>query len=71
MKVSQHEQKEDNENVNILANEIKSCKDFEYALREESALLFKCFRNVDKIKITLDLLASKVNPIQLNHYLCS
>ena len=55
MKVSQHEQKEDNENVNILANEIKSCKDFEYALREESALLFnemlsECGQNKDYIK---------------------
>ena len=55
MKVSQHEQKEDNENVNILANEIKSCKDFEYALREESALLFnemlsECGQNKDYIR---------------------
>ena len=33
MKVSQDEQKEENGNVNILTKEIKSWKDFEYALR--------------------------------------
>ena len=32
MKVSQNEQKEENGNVNILTKEIKSWKDFEYAL---------------------------------------
>ena len=54
-KVSQNEQKEDKDSVNILAKEIKSWKDFEYALREESALLFnkmlsECGRNKDYIK---------------------
>lgn len=40
MEVSQNEQKEDKDSINILAKEIKSWKDFECALREESALLF-------------------------------
>ena len=58
--------------VDILAKEIKLWNDFKYALREENALLFgKIFLNVDKIKTTLELLASKVNTIHLNHYLCS
>jgi hypothetical protein len=41
MDVSQNEQKEDKGNVNILAKEIESWKEFEYALREENATLFK------------------------------
>ena len=54
-KVSQNEQKEDKYSVYILAKEIKSCKDFVYALREESALLFnkmlsECVLNKDYIK---------------------
>jgi hypothetical protein len=40
MEVSQNEQKEDKDSISILDTEIKSWKDFEYALREESALLF-------------------------------
>ena len=52
-KVSQNG--EDKDSVNILAKEIKSWKDFEYVLREESALLFnkmlsECRRNKDYIK---------------------
>ena len=48
MKVSQNEQKEQNGNV-------KSWKDFEYALRKESALLFnnmlsECGQNKDYIR---------------------
>jgi hypothetical protein len=55
MKVSQDEQKEDKDSVNILAKKIKSWKDFEYALREESALLFnemlsECGQNKDYIR---------------------
>jgi hypothetical protein len=34
MKASQNEQEEENGKVDILANEIKSWKDFEYALSE-------------------------------------
>jgi hypothetical protein len=40
MEVSKNEQKEEKDNVDILAKEIKSWKDFEYTLREEKALLF-------------------------------
>ena len=55
MEVSQNEQKEDKDSINILAKEIKSWKDFEYALREESALLFgkmhsECGQNKDYIR---------------------
>jgi hypothetical protein len=55
MKASQNEQEEENGKVDILANEIKSWKDFEYALREESALLFdkmlsECGQNKDYIR---------------------
>ena len=72
MEVSQNEQKEHKDNVNILDTEIKSWKDFEYALKEESALLFvkmlsECGQNKDYIRV----LAPKVNTIQMNHYLCS
>ena len=47
--------KKKNGNVDILANEIKLWKDFEYALREESALLFgkmlsECGQNKDYIR---------------------
>ena len=40
MKESQNDQKEDDDNTNILTEEIRSWKDFEYALRQESVLLF-------------------------------
>jgi hypothetical protein len=55
MKMSRNEQKEDKDSINILANEIKSWKDFECALREESALLFdkmlsECRQNKDYIR---------------------
>jgi hypothetical protein len=51
----QSEQKEENDNVNILVKEIKLWKDFECALREESALLFgkmlsACGQNKDYIR---------------------
>jgi len=54
-KVSEDEQREENDNDNILANEIKSWNDFEYALREESTLLFnkmlsECGQNNDYIR---------------------
>ena len=50
--MSQDEQKADDDNVNILYNEIKSWKDFRYALREEDAFLFnemlsECGHNKD------------------------
>ena len=38
--MSQDEQKQENNNVNVLAKEIKSREHFEYALRKENALLF-------------------------------
>jgi len=55
MKVAQDEQKEDNYSINTLAKEIESWKDFEYALREEDALLFDkmlsaCRQNRDYIR---------------------
>ena len=55
MEVSQNEQKEDKDSISILDTEIKSWKDFEYALREESALLFnemlsECGQNKDYIR---------------------
>ena len=55
MKVAQDEQKEDNYSINTLAKEIESWKDFEYALREEDALLFdkmlsECRQNRDYIR---------------------
>ena len=54
IKVSQNEQNE-NGNVDILAKEIESWKDFRCALREESALLFnkmfsECGQNKDYIR---------------------
>ena len=54
----QDEPEEENENVNILANEIKSWKDFEYVLRDESAFLFnkmlsECGQNKDYIKAVI------------------
>ena len=53
IEVSQNEQNEDG-NVDILAKEIESWKDFRYALREENALLFnkmlsECSHNKDYI----------------------
>ena len=67
MDVSQNEQKEDKGNVNILAKEIESWKEFEYALREENATLFKrmlseCQGNEDM----QELLALRMNTSQLN-----
>ena len=55
MIVSQDEQKADNDNVNFFSDEIKSWKDFKYALREEDALLFnemlsECGQNKDYIR---------------------
>jgi hypothetical protein len=55
MKVSQDEQKEDKDSVNILTKEIKSWKDFRNALRKENALLFnemlsECGHNEDYIR---------------------
>ena len=52
--MSQNEQNE-NGNIGILAKEIKSQKDFEYALREENALVFnemisECEQNKDYIR---------------------
>ena len=52
--MSQNEQNE-NGNIGILAKEIKSQKDFEYALREENALVFnemlsECGQNKDYIR---------------------
>jgi hypothetical protein len=54
-KVSQDELKAENNNVNILAKEIKSWKDFEYVLKDESAFLFnemlsECGQNKDYIR---------------------
>ena len=54
IEVSQNEQNE-NGNVDILAKEIKSWKDFRYSLREESVLLFdkmlcECGQNKDYIR---------------------
>jgi hypothetical protein len=40
MKMPQNEQTEENDSINILAEEIKSWKDLSYALRQECALLF-------------------------------
>jgi len=55
MKASQNEPKEDKDSINILTGEIKLWKDFEYALREESALLFdkmlsECGQNKDYVR---------------------
>jgi len=52
--VSQNEP-EENDSVDILAKEIESWKDFRYALREESALLFdkmlsECRQDKDYIR---------------------
>ena len=72
MKASQNEPKEDKDSINILTGEIKLWKDFEYALREESALLFdKMLSECGQNKATLELLAPKVNTIQRNHFLWS
>jgi hypothetical protein len=51
--VSQNEQ--ENGNVDILAKELESSKDYRYALREENALLFskmlsECGQNKDYIR---------------------
>jgi hypothetical protein len=57
MKISEDEQKEDNHKINIFAKEIESWKDFRYALREESTLLFdemlsECGQNKDSVRAT-------------------
>ena len=57
MEVSRNEQAE-NGNVDILAKEIKTWKDFRYALREENALLFnemlyECGQNKDYIRAVI------------------
>ena len=69
--VSQDEQKE-NGNINILAKEIKLWKDFEYVLREESALLFnemlsECGQNKDYFKAII----SKGEDYSTDRYSCS
>ena len=53
--MSQDEQNANNDKVNISYNEIESWKDFRYALREESALLFnemlsECGQDKDYIR---------------------
>jgi hypothetical protein len=58
MKASQNEPKEDKDSINILTGEIKLWKDFEYALREESALLFdkmlsECGQNKDYVRAAI------------------
>ncbi len=55
MKVTQNEENEQNGNVDIIAKEIETWKDFRYALREENALLFnkmlsECGQNKDYIR---------------------
>jgi hypothetical protein len=55
MEVSQNEQKEENGNINILVKEIKSWKEFECVLRDESAVLFnkmlsECGQNRDYVR---------------------
>ena len=57
MEVSENEQNE-NGNVDILAREIESWKDFRYVLREENALLFnemlsECGQNKDYIRAVI------------------
>ena len=49
----QNEQGQENDNVNVLSEEIKSWERFEYALREENRLLFskmlsECKQNEDE-----------------------
>ncbi len=56
--MSQNEHTEENDNTNILAEEIESWKDFRYALREESALLFdkmlsECGQDKDSIRAVI------------------
>jgi hypothetical protein len=53
--MSQNEQKQEYDNVNILTKEIKSWQSFEYVLREENRLLFskmphECQENEGYIK---------------------
>ncbi|HEY7081949.1 MAG TPA: hypothetical protein VH500_19825 [Nitrososphaeraceae archaeon] len=57
IKVSQNEQNEKG-NVDILAKEIGSWKDFRYVLREENALIFNempsgCGQNKDYIRAVI------------------
>ena len=58
LKMPQNEQTEENDNTNFLAEEIESWKDFRYALREESALLFdkmlsECGQNKNYIRAVI------------------
>ena len=71
IEVSQNELNE-NDNVDILAKEIESWKDFRYALREENALHFnkmlsECGHNKDYIIVVI----SKGEDYSLNRYSCS
>jgi hypothetical protein len=57
MGMSQNEQKEESDNVDILTQEIESWNHFEYALREENRLLFnrmlrECGENEHYIRVT-------------------
>ena len=74
MEVSQNEQKEENDsiNINILPNEIKSWNDFRNALKEGNALLFinmlsECRHNDYCIRAA----SVKGEYLYLNHYSCS
>jgi len=77
MKVSQDEQKEENDDVNILVKEIKSWKEFEYVLREESALLFgkmlsECGQNKDYVMLFIFNLTHQFgSSFLLNHKVVS
>ncbi|MGA9842729.1 MAG: hypothetical protein WBP64_07960 [Nitrososphaeraceae archaeon] len=58
MKVSQDEPEEENGNINILVKEIKSWKEFECVLRDESAVLFnkilsECGQNRDYVRAVI------------------
>ena len=67
--MSQNEQKQEDDNVNVLTKEIESGSNFEYALREEIDFsLTKCFLNVKKMNATSKLLTPKMSS-HLNHCL--
>ena len=58
-------------NNNILAKEIDSWGNFEYALREENSLLLTiCYPSARKMRTISKLLALKINSSQINHCLC-
>ncbi|HYY50598.1 MAG TPA: hypothetical protein VE643_06975 [Nitrososphaeraceae archaeon] len=60
-----------NNNNNILAKEIDSWGNFEYALREENSLLLTiCYPSARKMRTISKLLALKINSSQINHCLC-